>query len=138
MKRAYFFVLLLLVVSNQYVTAQSAADKIVGQYLSPEKDGKIDVYKVGEKYFGKVVSGNNPRKDVNNPDVALRSRDLLGMVFLKDFVHKDGEYSNGTIYDPNNGKTYSSKMWLDNGNLKVRGYIGLSMFGRTETFTKIN
>ena len=138
MKRAYLLIVLLLLIGSQHMAAQSAADKIVGQYLSPKKDGKIEVYKVGENYFGKVISGNNPRKDVNNPNAALRSRDLLGMVFLKDFVHKDGEYSNGTIYDPNNGKTYSCKMWLDNGNLKVRGYIGLSMFGRTETFTKIN
>ncbi|MBO0934324.1 DUF2147 domain-containing protein [Fibrella aquatilis] len=138
MTRFHFLLVILLCVSSQLAVAQAAADKILGQYLSPKKDGKIEVYKVGETYFGKVVSGNNPRKDVNNPNPALRTRDLLGMVFLTNFTYKDGEYSNGEIYDPENGKTYSCKMWLDKGNLKVRGYIGLSILGRTETFTKIN
>ncbi|MBO0936625.1 DUF2147 domain-containing protein [Fibrella sp. HMF5335] len=138
MTRFRFLLIILLSASSQLVVAQAAADKILGHYLSPKKDGKIEVYKVGEMYFGKVVSGNNPRKDVNNPNPALRTRDLLGMVFLTNFVYKNNEYSDGEIYDPENGKTYSCKMWLDKGNLKVRGYIGLSIIGRTETFTKVN
>jgi uncharacterized protein (DUF2147 family) len=51
----------------------------------------------------------------------------------------DGEWKGGDIYDPESGKTYSSYMYLkDRNTLKVRGYVGVSLFGRTETWTRIN
>ncbi len=118
------------------VQAQKA-DDIIGQYYTPKKDGKIQLYKVGNHYVGKLIWGKSNRKDFKNPNAALRSRDLIGMVFLTNFVYDDGEYKDGKIYDPQSGKTYSSKMWLSNGNLKVRGFVGVSLLGRTEVFTRI-
>ncbi|WP_353481248.1 DUF2147 domain-containing protein [Haliscomenobacter sp.] len=118
------------------VSAQTD-DKVIGQYWSPEKNGKIEIYKVANKYFGKFVWGSNPRKDTKNPKKELRTRDVVGMVFLTNFLFKDNEYVDGQIYDPESGKTYSCKMWLDNGNLKVRGFVGFSFLGRTETFSKV-
>ncbi len=118
------------------VTAQTA-DKIIGKYWSPKKDGKVEIYKVGDKYFGKIIWGNKPSKDTKNPKPELRTREVIGIVFLTNFKYKDEQYQDGEIYDPLSGKTYSCKMWLENQNLKVRGFIGISILGRTETFERV-
>ena len=63
---------------------------------------------------------------------------MVGSDFMTGFTFKDGEYVNGKIYDPESGKTYNCKMWLDDSQLKVRGYWGVSLLGRTETFVRTN
>ena len=57
---------------------------------------------------------------------------------LKNFEKKsENKWENGKIYDPNNGKTYSSEMHLVNSKLlNVRGFVGISLLGRTSKFTK--
>lgn len=123
--------------SNLDIQAQSEADKIVGTYYSPDKDGKVQVFKENGKYYGKTIAADEPRKDTENPDPELRGRDVVGLVFLKGFIPKDGKYVDGTIYDPANGKTYDCTMWLEDGDLHARGYIGISLLGRTEVFERI-
>jgi len=112
-------------------------DAIVGDYWTPKKDGRVLIYESAGKYYGKTVWAKNPRKDIYNPDQALRQRDLIGLIFLTDFIYKNGEYIEGKIYDRDNGKTYQSKMWIEEGNVKVRGFIGISLLGRTEIFEKV-
>ncbi len=116
--------------------AQNSND-ISGTYWSPKKDGKIEIFTENEQYHGKFVWTKQPKKDHNNPDAALRNRDLLGLIFLQNFTLQDDKYIDGTIYDPDSGKTYNCLMWSENGDLKVRGYLGFSLFGRTETFRKV-
>ena len=125
------------------------ANKIVGIWLSEEKTGKVEIYKKGDKFFGKIVwispskyVNGNPPKDVNNPDKKLQSRYTLGVENLKNFVFDadDNEWDDGTIYDPKNGTTYDCYMWFENNNynvLKIRGYVGISLIGRTTTWTKV-
>lgn len=116
---------------------KSAANEIIGFYWSPKKDAKIEIYLKGRQYFGKFVWAATPRKDIKNPTKALQNRDILGLEFLTKFTYDDGGYNGGEIYDPETGKTYSCKMSLDGNKLKVRGYIGISLFGRTEYFERI-
>lgn len=119
-------------------------DQILGQWLSEEKDGKIEVYKQGNKYFGKLVwadkmyeaDGKTSRRDVKNTDESLRSRSLKDLILLTNFVYDDGTYADGKIYDPKSGKTYSCKMTLNGNTLNIRGYVGLPMFGRTSVWTR--
>lgn len=74
------------------------------------------------------------RKDDNNPEPSLRGRTLLGLNLLQNYVYEDNRWQ-GRIYDPESGNTYSSRMSVDrNGQLKMRGYIGAPMFGRTAIF----
>jgi uncharacterized protein (DUF2147 family) len=63
---------------------------------------------------------------------------LIGLVILKDFAFNGKDkWEDGTIYDPNNGKTYSCVIRLKNESaLEVRGYIGISLLGRTEVWTR--
>ena len=121
------------------------AQKITdGTWYNEEKTSRVQFYEQGGKLFGKIVwleepiQDGKPRTDVNNPKESLRSKPLMGLVFLKNF-EKDGEnyWEDGTIYDPRNGKTYSCEMTLENPDLlNVRGYIGISLIGRTSKFTR--
>lgn len=82
-----------------------------------------------------------PAIDSKNPDPALRKRNLKDVVFLWGFKHdaRKNRWKDGKVYDPNNGKTYDAKMELeDDGNiLKMRGYIGISLLGRTAKFERV-
>lgn len=113
------------------------ADKIIGVYWSPKKDAKIEMYRSGDRYFGRTIWAANPKKDTENPDRKLRSRSLLGLDLLTNFSYNDGTYTDGQVYDPENGKTYSCKISFSGQHLKVRGYVGISLFGRTEIFERI-
>ena len=129
--------MLLFFVSGFTQTGKSVSDKIIGVYWSPKKDAKIEMYKKGNRYFGRTIWALNPRKDTQNPDSKLRNRELLGLDLLTNFSYDDGLFTDGQVYDPENGKTYSCKISISGLNLKVRGYIGISLFGRTETFERI-
>lgn len=75
-----------------------------------------------------------PRVDVHNPDPALRGRPVLGLELLSGYTFT-GKRWEGKIYDPESGNTYSSRMHVDKqGNLAMRGYVGVPMLGRTATF----
>lgn len=121
------------------------ADQVLGQWLSEDKDGKIEVYKTGDKYFGKLIwaskmyeaDGKTSRKDEKNNDPALRSRNLKDLVLLSNFIYDDGVYTDGKIYDPKSGKTYSCKMTMSGEKLNIRGYVGLSILGRTTVWTRV-
>jgi uncharacterized protein (DUF2147 family) len=113
-------------------------------WYNEEKTAKIRIYKGRDgKFYGKIVwlkepdRNGKPKTDINNPDKSHRNDPELGLLILQGFS-KDGEdgYEDGTIYDPKNGKTYSSKMTRKGNELHVRGYIGISLIGRTTTWTK--
>ncbi len=125
-------------IMNPDKLSETKPDDILGTYWSPKKDGKIEIYKRGNKYYGKTIWGKNPRKDTKNPDPKLRSRDVIGMEFLRDFVFDgDDEWIDGKVYDPTSGNTYSCKMWLEDGNVELKGYVGISLLGRSETLERI-
>ena len=81
--------------------------------------------------------GRNQEERLKEPNPALRERDVLGVELFTNFIFKDGTYEDGKIYDPESGKTYDCKMSFSGKSLKVRGYIGITLFGRTEMFERI-
>ncbi|WP_374951133.1 DUF2147 domain-containing protein [Mucilaginibacter sp.] len=134
----------LIIAACSFSASAQSADAILGKWLNPSGEGQIQIFKKGSKYFGKLIwlkvpdEDGKPKLDKFNPDPALKTRPKLNLEVLKDFVYDgDNVYENGTIYDPKNGKTYSCKMTLKGDVLKVRGYIGVSILGRTENFTRI-
>lgn len=136
-----FTFLFVVVVGTTLTTfAQNKGDAVLGEWLSARKNGQILIYRQSGKYFGKITGGSGgPTKDEKNPDPALRNRNLVGLVILNDFFYDgDNTYKDGTIYDPREGKTYACKMTLEADRLTIRGYVGLSLFGRSEVWSRIN
>jgi uncharacterized protein (DUF2147 family) len=147
MQYKIFMIFLSLVLFSPIVKAQNKADDIIGNWLTAGKDAaKIQVYKVGDKFYGKIVwlknptENGKPRVDANNPDNAKKNNPSIGLVMLTGFTFNgDDEWEGGDIYDPETGKTYSCYLsFKDNNTLKVRGYVGISLFGRTEVWTRTN
>lgn len=113
-------------------------DPILGKWKNSTGAAHIEIYKKGDKYFGRLAWINNPSKtDENNPDENLRGRKLLGLEILTNFTKKGNTYEGGKIYDPQSGKTYSCKMTPKGDKLEVRGYLGVSLLGRTEVFARV-
>ena len=140
-----WFILTLTALLASVTFASAQKDKIEGFWLNQEKEAKIEIYKAKNgKFYGKIVwlkeptKDGKPKTDINNPKENLRSQPIVGLLILKGF-NKDGEkiYEDGTVYDPKNGKTYSCKITYENANtLSIRGYVGVSMLGRTTTWTR--
>jgi uncharacterized protein (DUF2147 family) len=140
MKRSFiaYVCILALVIAGGIVAVAANADSVVGTWLTAGKDAKIDIYRCGDRYCGKLSWLKNPDDlDTKNPDPARRNDKLLGKDILHGFVFKGDEWVKGKIYDPDSGDTYSCKMWLEgNDVLKVKGYIGVSLLGRSETWAR--
>jgi uncharacterized protein (DUF2147 family) len=148
MLRRLLILLIPFVLANILQTAAQTreADLVVGTWLVQDKKAKIQIYQKSGKYHGKIVwlkepddESGKPKLDKENPEESLRTRPLLGLVMLRDFVYdEDREWEDGEIYDPKNGKTYSCVMTLseDGKTLDVRGYIGFSFIGRTQVWTR--
>jgi uncharacterized protein (DUF2147 family) len=136
--------LLALLVLGGWAYGQKA-DDIVGIWWNEEKDGRVEVFKKGDKYYGKIEyikknenpDGSSPKKDLNNPDEKLRDRVLMGTVILKDLEWDGTEWEDGEIYDSKSGNTYSCFARLQkDGTLYFKGYIGFSLIGRSTIWTR--
>jgi uncharacterized protein (DUF2147 family) len=113
--------------------------------LWKNEDASFEIYEENGKLNAKIVSLREPlapdgekKTDIRNPDAGKHSRPIIGLVFMTGFTPAgSGKWDNGTIYDPKSGKTYSCNMELEGMNtLKVRGYIGVSLIGRTEIWKR--
>jgi uncharacterized protein (DUF2147 family) len=126
---------------------QIKPDDIIGIWLTQGKEpAKISIYKSGGSYYGKIIwlenptDNGRPKLDRNNPDQNKRSQQISGLLILKDFrFDGEKEWIDGNIYDPESGNTYNSYIVLkDRNNLRVRGYVGISLFGRTDVWLRTN
>lgn len=132
-------------------TAETDPDAVLGQWWTDGEGSKIQIYKSGDKYHGKIVwlkepnyaesdpEAGKPKRDRKNPDPARQNDPMVGLNLVKDFTF-DGEsgWTGGTIYDPESGKTYKCTMKLSDANtLDVRGYIGIPAFGRSTTWKRV-
>lgn len=147
MTRKSIVLIAFLAVAGSTVYAQSA-DAVVGEWYTTDQRGKVEIYPCDNAYCGKIIwlkEPDNPdgsrKLDKENPDEDLRDRPIVGTEILRDLEYDgDGEYEDGEIYDPESGKTYSCLMRLkdDGSELEVRGYVGFSLIGRSEEWTRVN
>ena len=136
-------VLALLMLFSTYAWAQSLSP--IGVWTNEDGKARFEIYKCGTKLCGKIVSlkepnrNGKPKVDENNPDKKHRNRPLLGMVFMQNFEYDGGnKWDEGTIYDPESGKTYSCYMKMTGKDkMEVKGYIGISLIGRTQNWTRL-
>jgi len=129
------------------LSADKDEDTIIGKWYTEGGKSKVDVYKKNGKFYGKIIwlkipndENGNIKKDKNNPDENKRDRKLVGLLILKNFEYDgDREWDDGEIYNPEDGETYSCVINMsDDGNtLDVRGYIGISLFGKTTVWKRV-
>lgn len=137
MMRMLVWVALMLGASGMAV----AGTGLNGDWVSPT-GSVIRVYGCGQEVCAKIVKieASAPGTvDENNPDAALRGRSLCELEIGQGFKREDESHaSGGRLYDPKSGKTYSGTMVAEGDKLKLRGYIGVAMFGRTETWKRVS
>jgi len=141
------FSLLALVMIFFAFTSNDEGDRLIGVWQPSSGKAKVKIEKIGTKYYGKIVwlkepndpNTQKPKVDKNNPDESMRNVPLKGYRMLKDFVYAGKEqWNEGTIYDPENGSTYSCEINMkDKNTLEIRGYIGVKALGRTDVWKRL-
>lgn len=126
------------------------ADDVLGKWNTiDDETGKkksvVELYKDGDKLYGKIIKlfrspdeDPDPVCDKCDKDDPRYNKKIEGMVILEGLEWDDDEWDDGTIMDPKNGKVYSCKLWLKDGELQVRGYMGFSLIGRSQTWKKVS
>ena len=151
-RRSYGMIAVLVAAVLGPLSGWAAPADILGLWNNAEKDAKIEVAMCGDRYCGTIVwlrepnypegskdgTPGTPKLDHNNPDPARRKAPIIGLQIVQGFRFAgDDRWIDGTVYDPKNGKTYQGKMTLISPDrLDLRGFIGISLIGRTTTWTR--
>jgi uncharacterized protein (DUF2147 family) len=103
--------------------------------------GKADIYLENGKLFGKVTEikpGRSPHDVCIKCTGEYKNQLILGIVFLRNFSPDGDDWTGGTVVDPESGKVYKGKIWAEGqDSLHLRGYVGISLLGRTEDWVRI-
>ena len=122
---------------------KAVKDPIVGLWLTQDHDAVVEIYACDTSICGRFhwMADDNGRmpRDENNHDAALRARPLCHMQFIGGFKDDgDGNYVDGTIYNPQDGWNYNVDMTLiDHDTLNLQGYILVPLLGRSQTWTRV-
>jgi len=128
------------------VGARADTASPVGVWLTEAQTAHVEIAPCGSTLCGAIIwlkepldTAGAPKRDANNLDEAKRSRPILGLAMLEGFVPAaGGGWEGGTIYNPEDGKIYKCVMTLEEGGkLKVRVYVGVPLFGKTQTWTRV-
>ncbi|GIL41186.1 DUF2147 domain-containing protein [Roseiterribacter gracilis] len=120
----------------------------LGLWLAESGKAAVEITECGAAGLcGKIAwlkepldESGKPRLDKNNPAAELKSQKLCGLLMVGNFkpAGKPNEWDGGFIYNPEDGKTYSSEMELKSPDvLGVRGYVGIPLFGKSQTWTRL-
>jgi uncharacterized protein (DUF2147 family) len=145
----------LTILASVLLTATTAfgaiPSNVLGLWKTDGGDSQLELYKCGDKICGKIVwlkvpkyidSNDGPigatKVNRKSPNPALRNQPILGLQVMKGLTAKESnKWEKGVCYDPETGKSYKCKMQLTAPNkLDLRGFIGISMIGRTFSLTR--
>lgn len=123
------------------------ADSPVGLWKTiDDKSGRarsaVRIYEEGGRLFGRIERGYDPREDERVCTLCTderRGKPLRGMVIMRNLKAEGDDYVDGDILDPDNGTVYRCRLRLAEGGraLVVRGYVGISLFGRSQTWERL-
>ena len=142
--------ILLLMVVWISSTAFGQSNGVLGTWasyddVSGEKKSLVKIYEKDGKVYGKIVQlflspedPPDPVCDECDEDDPRYKQKIMGMEIIKGLKKDGDEYNGGTVLDPENGEVYKCKIWLEDGNLILRGYIGFSLLGRSQTWKRVN
>jgi uncharacterized protein (DUF2147 family) len=119
----------------------------VGRWLPEGGKSHVEIFPCGQQLCGRIVwlrepngKDGQPKVDLRNPDQSKRGQKILGLRMMWNFVRAGapGEWESGRIYNPEEGETYKSTMKLRaDGKLEVRGYVGISLLGKTQYWERV-
>jgi uncharacterized protein (DUF2147 family) len=124
-----------------------AQNSIVGKWKSFDdktKEAKsiVEIFERSDKIYGRIIktfpkpgASADPICSKCPSDDSRYNKKIIGMEIISDLALNEDEYSGGHILDPEVGKIYKCKLWIQNGELQVRGYLG--PFFRTQTWQRI-
>ncbi len=135
-------------ISAAQIQAQQPSAKLqnaIGRWQVINSDGtrggQVETYLVNGKLFGKVIQprpGRNPNEVCDKCSGEYKNQRILGMVIMRNFHPNGDDWVEGTLVDPENGKEYKGKLWaVGNDKLSMRGFIGISLLGRTATWVRV-
>jgi uncharacterized protein (DUF2147 family) len=142
MKKSFLFSAVVFLATIFNVHSQS----VIGKWKTVDDEtGKpksvVEIYEKSGKIYGKIIEifeadkRNKVCVECSGED---KNKPILGMIIIKGLTKNGNEYDSGQILDPKNGKLYKCFITLEgNDKLKLRGYIGVSLFGRTQYWTRV-
>lgn len=100
----------------------------------------VEIYKKGDQYYGKISQLLIKPANANCTECKddRKGKPILGLEIIRGLKKEGDEFTGGTITDPKTGKTYKCTITRSGDKLNVRGYVGVSMFGRSQTWQKVN
>ena len=130
-----FTILIIFEIKSQSIIGiWETIDDITGKAKS-----HVEIYEKSGKIYGKVIKllPGATVTTCNNCPAEKNGKSLIGMDILWEFRPYKDYWSYGQVVDPKNGKIYSGNIWLEGDNLKLRGYIGISLIGRSQIWHKV-
>ena len=124
------------------LAAKYPPEAILGEWCTQVEEnrppGRVKFVRAQDgTYIGILSWAADPKRDVHNKDPKLRDRPLVGIVLMWNLRYDDGEYVDGYVYNPEDGGTYRlNAEVLNPESLKIRGYLGISLFGQTKTWSR--
>ena len=135
-----FLISLFLLFQNSFSQSVLGKWKTIDDETGVEKS-IVEIYEVKGKLFGKIIEifeakNRNRKCELCTGDD--KDKPILGFVIIRGLKKDGDEYNGGKITDPKNGKTYKCYITLEEKDkLKIRGYIGISLLGRTQYWVRV-
>jgi uncharacterized protein (DUF2147 family) len=128
------------------MSSTALAADLQGVWLTEDKDAALTITNCGGQLCGRIIwlesatdRSGSLRLDQNNPDPAKQTQRVCGLVVISGLKPSGPDTWDGSVYNPQDGQTYSGNITvLSDKALKVRAYIGLPIFGRSQTWTRVN
>lgn len=128
------------------LTLSASAQSILGKWktiddITGKEKGVVEIYERDGKYFARITEIFDPNHRYKKCSLCCceeKDKPLMGLVIIKDLKKDDEEYNGGEVLDPKNGKYYDCYIKLQgNDKLKIRGYIGVPILGRTQYWYRV-
>jgi uncharacterized protein (DUF2147 family) len=128
------------------MSSTALAADLRGVWLTEDKDAALTITNCGGQLCGRIIwlesatdRSGSLRLDQNNPDPAKQTQRVCGLVVISGLKPSGPDTWDGSVYNPQDGQTYSGNVTvLSDKALKVRAYLGLPIFGRSQTWTRVN
>lgn len=126
--------------------AELPTDTAHGYWLTENRKAIVEIAPCGGDTCGRMVwvenpldASGQPKRDESNADAAKRARPICGLELVGGLNKSgDGTWSDGWLYNPRNGEMYSAEIRaLSPSKLEVRGYLGVSVLGKSQIWTRV-